>query len=244
MEPAAILRVDELPAYPAAYDAADEAEAAEWSAVFYPPYTAAQLREYLRRAVLAIAERREISLAAASEPGLYTLAAALFSAFRNGEMAPDAGLSIRGYCAAGADGSYGGGSNGAVGLADAGLSDAELTDGGLAAAELTYAGLTYAKLIDEVRRELGWRNCRAMGHNPTGAVRRGRLLQLTGSFTTLARRGASPLQRNRVSGDCPLCGGAAALSVFLDSVRWRCFGCGGQGGLPELAGAMLDCMVR
>ena len=239
MEPAAIPLIDESPAYPAVYDAADELDAlGELSAVFYPPYTEAQLREYLRRATLAIADRMEISLAAASEPGLYTLAAALFSAFRNGEMAPDAGLSIRGYCAAGAAGSYGGGANGAVGLADAGLTDAELTYAGL-----TYAGLTYAGLIDEVRRELGWRNCRAMGHNPIGAVRRGRLLQLIGSFTTLSRRGASPLQRNRVSGDCPLCGGSATLSVFLDSVRWRCFGCGRQGGLPEFAVAMLDCIT-
>lgn len=234
MEPAAIPLIDESPEYPAVYDAADEFDAlGEWSAVFYPPYTEAQLREYLRRAMLAIADRMEISLAAASEPGLYTLAAALFSAIRQGEAAPDAGLPIRGHHVAVAAGSYGGGSNIA---------------GGLAYGELTYAGLTYAELtypalIDEVRRELGWRSCRAMGHNPTGAVRRGRLLQLIGSFTTLARRGASPLQRNRVSGDCPLCGGSATLSVFLDSVRWRCFGCGRQGGLPEFAVAMLDCIT-
>ena len=234
MEPAAILLIGEAPADPAACDAADESEApAEPSAVFYPPYTAAQLREYLRRAALAIADRMEISLAAASEPGLYTLAAALFSAFRNGAMSPDAELSIRGHCAAGTAGRYAGRPNAAAGLTDVGLTDAELT----------YAGLTYAELIDEVRRELGWRNCRTMGHNPTGAVRRGRLLQLTGSFTTLSRRGASPLQRNRVSGDCPLCDGAATLSVFLDSVRWRCFGCGRQGGLPEFAVAMLDCIT-
>lgn len=184
---------DDCAAYDA-YDAADETDApAAQPAVSYPPYAAAALREYLRRTMLAIASQADFSLTAASEPGLYTLAAAVFSAFRNGEL-PD-------------------------------------------------GELTYAQLIGEVRRELIWRDCRAMGHDPTGAIRRGRLLQLIGSFTTLSRPGASPLQRRRVSGDCPFCAGVATLSVFLESVRWRCFGCGRQGGLPEFAAAMLDSIM-
>lgn len=104
-------------------------------------------------------------------------------------------------------------------------------------------GVTPAAIIAELRRELRHRNGRAMGSDPAGAVRRGRLLQLIGSFTTLSRSGASPLQRNRISGDCPLCDGAATLSVFLESVRWRCFACDRQGGLPEFAAAMLDTVM-
>ena len=193
------------------YDAADEPDApANLPVVSYPPYTAAQLREYLRHAMLTISDQPEISLAAASEPGLYALAAALFSLVRNSAT-------------------RNGDSGGPDGRAVSGLTDAELT---------------YGKLIGEVRRELGWRDCRTMGRDPTGVVRRGRLLQLIGSFTTLSRPGASPLQRRRVSGDCPLCAGEGTLSVFLDGVRWRCFGCGQQGGLPEFAAAMLDSITQ
>ena len=195
----------------AAYDAADEPDTpANLPVVSYPPYTAAQLREYLRHAMLTISDQPEISLAAASEPGLYALAAALFSVVRN--------TVTRNNDSGGPDGRAG-----------SGLTDVELT---------------YANLIGEVRRELGWRNCHTMGRDPTGAVRRGRLLQLIGSFTTLSRPGASPLQRRRISGECPLCAGEGKLSVFLDGVQWRCFGCDRQGGLPEFAAAMLDSIMQ
>ena len=175
----------------------------ELPAVSYPPYTPAQLQDFIRRSSTALSGAAEVTLTAISEPGLYTLTAALFSYScarrRNPGAGPPAGT--------------------------AALPDAALPD---------------AALVDEVRQELRWRNCRAMGGDPAGAVRRGRLLQLIGSFTTLSHAGASPLQRHRRRGDCPLCGGAATLSVFLASVRWRCFGCDRQGGLPEFAAAMLD----
>ena len=171
--------------------------------VSYPPYTTAQLQDFVRRTAAALGGSAQASLASVSEPGLYALTAALFSLARR-HPAPTAGRS---------------------GLPGNGLPDAGLNDTGL---------------VSELRQELRWRNCRAMGRDPAGAVRRGRLLQLVGSFTTLSRSGASPLQRHRVSGDCPFCGGAATLCVFLAGVRWRCFGCHRQGGLPEFAAAMLD----
>ena len=207
-----------------AHDAADVAddiadvdlagELAAWSelpAVSYPPYTPAQLQDFVRRSSMALSGAAEVTLAAISEPGLYTLTAALFSFSRARRPNPVAGPPA-----------------GTAALPDAGLPDAALPD---------------AALVDELRQELRWRNCRAMGHDPAGTVRRGRLLQLIGSFTTLSPAGASPLQRHRRRGDCPLCAGVATLSVFLDRVRWRCFGCDRQGGLPEFAAAMLDAIA-
>ena len=188
-----------LPAPNSAQDAAaiaDEFDAPdawdELSAVSYPPYTTAQLQDFMRRISTALPGTTEITLAAVSEPGLYTLTAALF-AFANRNADPPAGRA--------------------------------------------------AALIAELCRELRQRNGRAMGSDPAGPVRRGRLLQLIGSFTTLSRAGASPLQRHRISGDCPLCAGPKTLSVFLASVRWRCFACDRQGGVPEFAAAMLDTVM-
>ena len=180
----------------------------ELPAVSYPPYTPAQLQDFIRRSSTALSGAAEVTLAAISEPGLYALTAALFNFSHARRPNPGAGPPA-----------------GTAALPDAGLPDAALPD---------------AALVDELRQELHWRNCRAMGGDPAGAVRRGRLLQLIGSFTTLSHAGASPLQRHRRRGDCPLCGGAATLSVFLASVRWRCFNCHRQGGLPEFAAAMLD----
>lgn len=185
----------------------------ELPAVSYLPYTPAQLQDFVRHSSMALSGAAEVTLAAISEPGLYTLTAALFS-----------------FCVARRHNPGAGPPAGTAGLPDAGVPDAALSD----------AALPDAALVDELRQELRWRNCRAMGHDPAGAVRRGRLLQLIGSFTTLSPTGASPLQRHRRRGDCPLCGGVATLSVFLDRVRWRCFGCDRQGGLPEFAAAMLD----
>ncbi len=86
--------------------------------------------------------------------------------------------------------------------------------------------------------ELRWRNCRAMGRDPSGAVRRGRLLQLAGAFTELEPLGASSLRRQKLAGRCPFCAGSW-FQVHLPSVRWRCFGCERGGGLLELAEELL-----
>ena len=89
-------------------------------------------------------------------------------------------------------------------------------------------------VADALIAELRWRNCRAMGTDPTGPVRRGRLIQIVGACTELRTLGASSLQRQKLVGRCPLCS-TESLQVFLPSVRWRCFGCEGGGGLLEFA---------
>ena len=94
-------------------------------------------------------------------------------------------------------------------------------------------------LAARLRDELRTRNCRGMGVDPVGAVRRGRLLQLIGSFTTLRVAGVSSLQRRRMSGGCPLCGEADSLRVSLALARWQCFACGRSGGLLEFAEELL-----
>ena len=95
------------------------------------------------------------------------------------------------------------------------------------------------ELAARLRAELRTRNCRGMGVDPVGAVRRGRLLQLIGSFTTLRVAGVSSLQRRRMSGGCPLCGEADSLRVSLSLARWQCFACGRGGGLLEFAEELL-----
>ena len=196
----------------------EPAAPSELPAVSYPPYTPAHLQDFIRRSSTALSGAAEVTLTAISEPGLYTLTAALFSFCV--ARRPNPGASTP-------DGT-------------AGLPNAALPATGLPGAGLPSHALPDAALVDELRQELRWRNCRAMGADPTGPVRRGRLLQLIGSFTTLSPAGASPLQHHRLRGDCPLCAGVDTLSVFLDRVRWRCFGCDRQGGLPEFAAAMLD----
>ena len=94
-------------------------------------------------------------------------------------------------------------------------------------------------LAARLRAELRTRNCRGMGVDPVGAVRRGRLLQLIGTFTTLRVAGVSSLQRRRMRGGCPLCGEADSLRVSLGPVRWQCFACGRGGGLLEFAEELL-----
>ena len=95
------------------------------------------------------------------------------------------------------------------------------------------------ELAARLRAELRTRNCRGMGVDPVGAVRRGRLLQLIGSFTTLRVAGVSSLQRRRMRGGCPLCGAADSLRVSLALARWQCFACGRSGGLLEFAEELL-----
>ena len=90
-------------------------------------------------------------------------------------------------------------------------------------------------LLAELRR----RDCRGMGDDPTGPVRRGRLLQLVGAFTHLSQPGATARQRRKMQGACPFCGEPASLQVSLPAVTWRCFGCGQSGGLREFAECLL-----
>lgn len=93
-------------------------------------------------------------------------------------------------------------------------------------------------LADALITELRWRNCRAMGTDPAGPVRRGRLVQIVSAFTELRALGASSLQRQKLAGRCPFCQ-AESFQVFLPAVRWRCFGCECGGGLLEFAEQLL-----
>lgn len=94
-------------------------------------------------------------------------------------------------------------------------------------------------LCESLIAELSWRNCKGMGTDPQGHVRRGRLIQLVASCTPLSVAGASSLQRQKLSGECPFCS-APDFRVFLPSVRWRCFACDRQGALLEFAEALLE----
>ncbi len=90
-------------------------------------------------------------------------------------------------------------------------------------------------LLAELRR----RDCRGMGDDPTGPVRRGRLLQLVGAFTSLSQPGGTTRQRRQLSGACPFCAEPASLQISLPKVTWRCFGCDQSGGLHEFAECLL-----
>ena len=90
-------------------------------------------------------------------------------------------------------------------------------------------------LLAELRR----RDCRGLGDDPTGPVRRGRLLQLVGAFTPLSQPGGTTRQRRQLSGSCPFCAEPASLQVSLPKVTWRCFGCDQSGGLREFAECLL-----
>lgn len=95
-------------------------------------------------------------------------------------------------------------------------------------------------LLAELRR----RDCRGLGDDPTGPVRRGRLLQLVGAFTILSPPGGATRQRQKMSGACPFCAEPASLQVSLPAVTWRCFGCDQSGGLREFAECLLTRAVK
>lgn len=95
-------------------------------------------------------------------------------------------------------------------------------------------------LLAELRR----RDCQGMGDDPTGPVRRGRLLQLVGAFTPLYQSGATTRQRRNMQGDCPFCGDAGSLQVALPAVIWSCFECKRSGGLREFAECLLTRAVK
>ena len=105
--------------------------------------------------------------------------------------------------------------------------------------EATPEGTGTDGLADALIAELRRRNCRDMGTDPAGPARRGRLLQTVGAFGQLRTLGASSLQRQKLTGRCPLCE-SEAFQVFLPSVSWRCFGCERGGGLLEFA----ECLLR
>lgn len=90
-----------------------------------------------------------------------------------------------------------------------------------------------------LREELRLRECRTMGIDPAGPVRRGRLIQLAATCTTLSVAGVSSLQRHTLLGHCPFCN-AHEFRLFLGSVRWRCFGCNRGGALLEFAEQLLE----
>ena len=96
-----------------------------------------------------------------------------------------------------------------------------------------------ADLADALRSEIRCRSGQGMGSDPSGPVRRGRLLQHIRIFTALAVPGASPLQRRKMLGDCPFCRAAAVFQVSLPSVCWQCFACARRGGLVEFAECLL-----
>ena len=99
---------------------------------------------------------------------------------------------------------------------------------------------TAPALLVELRR----RDYRGLGDNPTGPVRRGRLLQLVGAFTSLSQPGGATRQRQKMQGACPFCDEPASLQVSLPTVTWRCFGCEKSGALREFAECLLTRAVR
>ena len=97
-----------------------------------------------------------------------------------------------------------------------------------------------ATILDELRAELRRRNCRDMGTDPTGSVRRGRLLQLVGAFTPLTPLGTSPAGQRTLCADCPFCAAAASFQVSLPQVAWHCSACDRRGALLEFAENLLE----
>ncbi len=92
--------------------------------------------------------------------------------------------------------------------------------------------------------ELQRRDSQALGDDPTGPVRRGRLLKLVGAFTSLSQASGATRQRQKMQGACPFCDEPASLQVSLPTVTWHCFGCEKSGALREFAECLLTRAVR
>ena len=99
------------------------------------------------------------------------------------------------------------------------------------------------ELCSALVAELRWRNCRTMGSDPAGAVRRGRLIQMVSAFVALSAPAASSLSRRKLYGACPFCD-SAQFHILLKAVRWQCFGCERSGGLLEFAEQLLQTRIR
>ena len=98
----------------------------------------------------------------------------------------------------------------------------------------------FSAMIPSLLAELRRRNCRGMGTDPAGSVRRGRLLQFIGAFTTLTSPVTSPREQTRLAGSCPLCNATSSLQVSLSAVTWQCFSCARSGALLEFAECLLE----
>ena len=98
----------------------------------------------------------------------------------------------------------------------------------------------FRAVVPSLLAELRRRNCRGMGTDPAGPIRRGRLLQIIGAFTTLTSPGASLREQTRLVGACPLCHAASSLQVSLTTVQWRCFACSRTGALLQFAECLLE----
>ena len=97
----------------------------------------------------------------------------------------------------------------------------------------------FSAVVPSLLAELRRRNCRGMGTDPAGPVRRGRLLQLISAFTTLTSPGTSRREQTRLAGSCPFCNAESSLQVALSQVHWQCFSCGRSGALLEFAEYLL-----
>lgn len=97
----------------------------------------------------------------------------------------------------------------------------------------------FSVVVPSLLAELRRRNCRGMGTDPAGPVRRGRLLQLIGAFATLTSPGTSPREDTKLAGACPLCNAESSLQVSLPRVQWQCFSCARSGALLEFAEYLL-----
>ncbi|MCE2501675.1 MAG: hypothetical protein J4G13_12575 [Dehalococcoidia bacterium] len=91
-------------------------------------------------------------------------------------------------------------------------------------------------LLAELRRRDG----RGMGTDPTGPVRRGRLLQLIGAFTALSPVSTSAREQAKLGGACPFCDDESAFLALLPQATWQCSCCSRSGGLLEFAGLLLQ----
>ena len=100
----------------------------------------------------------------------------------------------------------------------------------------TQSNAALPSLLAELRR----RNCRGMGADPAGAIRRGRLLQLIGTFTTLTSPSTSLREQAKLVGACPFCAAESSFQTFLPQVRWECSSCARSGALLEFAECLLE----
>ncbi len=98
----------------------------------------------------------------------------------------------------------------------------------------------FSAVVPSLLAELRRRNCRGMGTDPAGPVRRGRLLQLIGAFATLTSPGTSPREQTRLAGACPFCAAASSFQVLLPQVTWQCFSCARSGALLEFGECLLE----